>query len=132
MTVPNWHWLKRERRAFCAMLAETGDPGAAARSVGYGISEAYRMRDAIPEFAGEWQRALMIAWELVETRVLSGLLGSTKEDANKPAKLIDSRMALAVLQRREAPRAVRGATIDAGRVSALRDEIRALARRPEQ
>lgn len=132
MTVPNWHWLKRERRAFCAKLAETGDPGLAARSVGHDIGEAYRMRDAIPQFAGEWQRALAIAWELVETRVLSGLLASAKDEADKPVKLIDSRMALAVLQRREAPRAVRGATVDGARVSALRDEIRALARRPEQ
>lgn len=129
MTVPGWHWLQRDRVAFCAKLAETGDPVQAAAAVGRSISEAYRMREAIPAFAGAWQRALEIAWDLVETRVLSGLLAQAGADSDKPVKLIDSRMALAVLQKRDAPRTVRGAPVDGGRVSALRDEIRALAMR---
>jgi hypothetical protein len=44
-------------------------------------------------------------------------------------RLLDSRMALAVLQRRDTARTVRGPRADGGRVSALRDEIRALATR---
>lgn len=128
MTMAKWRWLQRDRRMFVEMLAETGDPAIAAHAIGRNISEAYQLRDSAPEFAADWQRAVAIAWERVELRVLAGLLATDKKDDDKPAKLIDSRMALAMLQRREGPK-VRGgpAILDGGRVMQLRGEIRALA-----
>ncbi len=129
MPIAKWRWLQRDRRIFVDVLAETGDPALAAVAVGRSISEAYQLRDSVAEFAAEWQRALGIAWERVEMRVLAGLLAAGGKDDDKPTKLIDSRMALAVLQRREAPKMVRGGSgrTDSGPVTRLRDEIKALA-----
>lgn len=125
MTIAKWQWLARERRAFCAHLAEHGDPAAAARAIGKNLTDAYRQRDSMPGFAGEWQAALAVAWEQVETRVLAGLLAPAGDGGK--AGLIDSRVALAVLARREAPKTVRGPLVDEAKVARFRDEIRALA-----
>lgn len=134
MTNPSWQWLHRDRRAFLANLAKTGDPAAAAELVGRSLPEAYRLREEVAGFAAGWARALEIAWDQVETRVLAGLLaGPPKATAAKssdvPATLIDSRVALAVLQRREPAKSVRAVAprVDSARVAALRNEIRALA-----
>jgi hypothetical protein len=129
MTIAKWCWLQRDRRTFVEMLAETGDPALAAHAVGRDVADAFHMRDKVPEFAAAWQRALGIAWERVEMRVLAGLLATGKAADDKPGRLIDSRMALAMLQRREAPKSARGGTapVDGPQVMQLRDEIRALA-----
>ena len=140
MTMPNWQWQLRHRRAFISCLAETGDPAAAAAAVGRPTDQAYRLRHTDMAFAAEWERAIAIAWEQVEARVLVGLLKAaavTAEDTT--GKLIDHRMALALLQRRDAPqRAGAGAGAGSGGraaarrpdalgVERLRAEIRALA-----
>jgi hypothetical protein len=142
MTMPNWQWQLRHRRAFISCLAETGDPAAAAAAVRRPIDQAYRLRDTDMAFAAEWEQAIAIAWEQVEARVLVGLLKAAAATAQEPAgKLIDHRMALALLQRRDAPqRAGAGAGSAAGAggkaaarrpdtlgVERLRAEIRALA-----
>lgn len=127
MTNPKWHWLQRERRAFCEVLATTGDPVTAAKAVGHELTDAYRQREEVPGFEAQWQKALATAWDSVETLVLANLLVQAKADAEKPVRLIDSRMALAVLQRREVTKVVRGPRVNAGRVAQMRDEIRALA-----
>ena len=131
MTAPKWQWLVRDRKAFCDVLAETGDPVAAAASVGRRVADAYRMRDVIPDFAQAWERALAVAWELVESRVLAALLKVAEPELDEKAvRLIDSRMALAVYRRRELPKAARRHSGDTPQVLQLREEIRALARRP--
>lgn len=44
--------------AFCAVLAETCNVGKACRAVGMGRSTAYDWRDADPEFAAAWDKAM--------------------------------------------------------------------------
>jgi hypothetical protein len=129
MTLAKWCWLERDRRTFVEILAETGDPAVASHAVGRTIVEAFRLRDNATEFAAAWQRALGIAWERVEMRLLAGLLAGDGATDDKPGKLIDSRMALAMLQRREAAKAVHSAAapLDDAQVMRLRSEIRALA-----
>ncbi|GGD98715.1 hypothetical protein GCM10011529_00980 [Polymorphobacter glacialis] len=130
MTKPRWQWLQRDRRAFCEVLARTGDPVTAAAAVGHDLGDAYRQRETVPGFEADWQKALSVAWDNVETMVLANLLAQARADAEKPVRLIDSRMALAVLQRREGVKVTRGSRPDVrpdmGRVAAMRDEIRAL------
>jgi hypothetical protein len=92
----------------------------------------YRHRDADPRFAAEWQSALGYAWEQVETRVLAALLAQLDraEDSTSGSRggLIDSRLALAILNGRERPVTRQGArSIDSASVARLRAEIRALA-----
>lgn len=119
-------WLVSERRNFVAELAETGSTAAAAGKVGRSLAAAYRERERVPEFAEAWQRAIAVAWELVETRVLAGLL-TTLAGADA-GKLIEGRMGVAIMQRRErTPVAKVPAPVDERRVTALRAEIGRLA-----
>lgn len=130
MTKPRWMWLERERRKFCELLAASGDPVVAAAAVERSVSEAYGMRVAVPEFAAAWDQAIGIAWDLVDSRVLAGLLRTAPMDDKSAAKastLIDSRVALAVMRRREGPKAVRRVVGDSLKVAAVREEIRRLA-----
>jgi hypothetical protein len=118
-------WPARDRQRFIATLTETGNPAAAAASIGETLADAYRMRERWPQLADEWQQALGIAWEQVEMRVLATLLAGE-------AGSIDARVALEMLKRRPAPApappAPRGVTtIDAGSLARVRNEIRALA-----
>ncbi len=141
MTAPKWLWTQRDRQVFVGRVSATGDVALAAAAINRTPDEAYRMREAVPGFAMAWDRAIAIAWDQVETRVLAGLLARTEvaEPQDKDGKappvsnpkakpgLIDSRLALAVLQRRPTARQVRGPVIDSARVAKLREEIRALA-----
>lgn len=119
MTEPKWLWTARDQRLFLEALAESGDPAAAATKAGQSLETAHRMRDRSPEFDAGWHRALGIAWEQVEMRLLAKLLKSD-------AETIDTKVALAMLQRRAG--AGRGLmAVDPMRVTALRNEIRARA-----
>jgi hypothetical protein len=131
MRVANSNWCRRDRRRFLACLAATGDPWLAAQDVGRTLAAALELRGADAEFAQGWAQAVDIAWELVETRVLMRLLAS-EDGVPASARLLDSKLALAVLQRR----ALVGAAVADGRspvaddeVARVRAEIRALARR---
>lgn len=119
MTVSGCRWLVRDRRRFIEVLTETGNPAMAAAEINMTLDAVYTARERSPEFAREWRRALGIAWEQVEMRVLSSLL----DDGGK----VDARTALAMLKRRPAALAAAPVTIDAAVVAQVREKIRALA-----
>lgn len=109
-------WRVRDREKFIRMLTETGNPATAAAAIGQTLAGAYAMRDRSPALADEWRRALGIAWEQVEMRMLAMLLEGD----------IDPKVALEMLKRRPPP-ARATVTIDAATVARVRNEIRALA-----
>lgn len=126
MTLARSVWLRREHREFVETLATTGDPARAAATIGRSLEAAYRRRETCPELAADWQRAMAMAWEQVEARVLAGLLTACGEEG---VKLLESRVALAFVQRRGAPagRAAEKRRADPRKVSALRAELLRLA-----
>ena len=121
MQYRNWQWRAKDRRQFIAVLTETGNPAAAAAAIGQTLAAAYQMRDRWPELAQDWRRALGIAWEQVEMRVLATLLDGD----------IDPKVALEMLKRRApapAPKPLpTTVTIDAARIARVRSDIKALA-----
>ena len=128
MTVAKLKWCRRDRRRFLACLAVTGDPVLAAQGIGQSLESAFALRAADKGFAEGWARAVDIAWELVETKVLARLLAS-EEALPASARLLDSKLALAILQRRAlTPGAVADTTpVTDEAVARVRAEIRALA-----
>ena len=90
-------WRAEERRRFVDVLVETGNPAVAAAAIGQSLASAYAMRDRSAAFAGQWQRALGVAWEQVENRVLANLLDGA-------AAGIDAKVALEMLKRRPVAR----------------------------
>lgn len=112
-------WRATDRQQFLSHLTKTGNPSLAATAVGRTLAEAYDMRDRCPALANGWRRALGIAWEQVEMRLLATLLDGDGE--------IDPKVALEMLKRRAPVPARRGVTLDAIKVARVRDEIRALA-----
>lgn len=121
-------WCRRDRRRFLACLAVTGDPVLAAQGVNQSLESAFALRAADKGFAEGWARAVDIAWELVETKVLARLLAS-EEGLPASARLLDSKLALAILQRRALTPGVAEdkAPVTDEAVARLRAEIRALA-----
>jgi hypothetical protein len=115
-----WHWRVKDRELFITVLTETGNPGVAAAAIGQTLAAAYRMRDRWPALAEEWQRALAIAWEQVEMRMLSTLLDGEATEIN-------ARVALEMLKRRKAPVERPLLTISAATIDRVRSDIRALA-----
>ncbi len=113
------HWLVKDRKRFIATLAETGNPATAAQAIGQTLAAAYDMRERWPLLADEWRRALGVAWEQVEMRLLATLLEGEAED-------IDAKVALEMLKRRPMAMARPLVTIDAAKMARARDQIRAL------
>ena len=120
MDYRNWHWRVRDRQLFIATLTETGNPAVAAAAIGQTLAAAYAMRDRWPALAEDWRRALGIAWEQVEMRLLATLLDGD-------ASVIDAKVALEMLKRRPAAPVRAMVTIDAAKIARVRSEIRALA-----
>ena len=120
MQYRNWHWRVKDRQLFITVLTETGNPATAAAAIGQTLAAAYQMRERWPLLADEWRRALGIAWEQVEMRVLSTLLDGDAGD-------IDPKVALEMLKRRPQAPVRAMVTIDAAKVARVRSEIRALA-----
>ncbi len=112
------------RKAFLDRLAESGSPKLAAASIGLTLREAYQLKAADGQFARCWEQAVAMAWEQVEAAVLEQLLAP--EPGEKPGRLFDSRLVLAVMQRRQPPVQQHGTLIEARGVERLRAEIRAL------
>ena len=123
---------RTDRMAFVELLARHGDPAVAADHLGLPLFVLFRHRDADPAFAAEWLAAVNYAWERVESRVLAALLDSDAESGSavgKGAGQIDTRLALAIVNRRDKPVTHTGgarATDGAG-AARLRAELRALA-----
>jgi hypothetical protein len=120
MDYRNWHWRVKDRQLFITVLTETGNPAAAAAAIGQTLAAAYKMRDRWPALAEEWQRALAIAWEQVEMRMLSTLLDGQATEIN-------ARVALEMLKRRKPPAERPMITITAATIDRVRNDIRALA-----
>ena len=124
---------RARRLQFLDALARSGDPAAAAAALSLSLVEAIRMRDEDALFANQWQAAMAIAWERVEHRLLADLLADGPGDEARVKAARDSKLALAILSRRE-PVVTRGSGIgpaarpvDSAHVAALRAELRALA-----
>ena len=125
---------RRARLAFLDQLCRTGDPALAADALGLSLTQLFRMRETDAEFAAQWQAALGFAWERVEHRVLATLLAEVEAAGDgadgrsgKRSGLLDSRLVLAILSRRDAAVRVTGRPVDAPHVARLRAELRALA-----
>ncbi|MBU6165059.1 MAG: hypothetical protein KGQ52_02880 [Alphaproteobacteria bacterium] len=122
---------RAKRLVFLDALARSGDPAVAARGLGISVFDAYRVRDADAEFAAQWQDAITIAWERVENRLLSELLSEADAGEGKTSNLRDSKLALAILARRDAGTTRAGGSagrpVDGAHVARLRAELRALA-----
>ena len=130
---------RKDRQAFLELLARHGDPAVAADQLGLPLFVLFRHRDADPAFAAEWLAAVNYAWERVESRVLAALLSDTDAEtgdkagdraARKPAAgIIDTRLALAIVARRDKPVTHKGAARphDGAAAARLRAELRALA-----
>jgi hypothetical protein len=124
---------RKDRMAFLELLARRGDPAVAADELGLPLLVLFRHRDADPAFAAEWTVAVGYAWERVESRVLAALLAHVADTPDPKAKgvagLIDSRLALAIVNRRDKPGTqVAGRAIDGASVARLRAELQALAK----
>lgn len=120
---------KKDRMLFLEQLARHGDPAIVADQMGLPLLVLFRHRDADPAFAAEWQAAVNYAWERVESRVLAFLLGQFGNDEAKRAWPIDTRLALAILTRRDRP-VVHGGAVrpaEGASVERMRAELRALA-----
>jgi hypothetical protein len=120
MQYSNRQWSVTDRNKFITVLTETGNPATAAAAIDKTLAAVYAMRDRSPLLADAWRRALGIAWEQVEMRMLSTLLDGD-------AGTIDPKVALEMLKRRPAAPARQLLTIDAARIAKVRSEIKALA-----
>jgi hypothetical protein len=128
---------RKDRMAFLELLARLGDPAVAADQLGLPLFVLFRHRDADPAFAAEWLAAVNYAWERVESRVLAALLSDTDAEAgDRPVRktavgssMIDTRLALAIVARRDKPVTHKGAArpYDGAGAARLRAELRALA-----
>jgi hypothetical protein len=133
---------RKDRLAFLELLARHGDPAVAADQMGLPLFVLFRHRDTDPTFAAEWLAAVNYAWERVESRVLAALLSDAAEaeagDGKRPAKAvgsgvgqIDTRLALAIVNRRDKPVTHTGSARGSARVAdgtaaaRLRAELRA-------
>lgn len=131
---------RKDRMAFLELLARHGDPAVAADELGLPLFMLFRHRDADPAFAAEWLAAVGYAWERVESRVLAALLSNCADDEQGDGKRkatalgsgagqIDTRLALAIVNRRDKPVTHTGGSrvADGAAAARLRAELRALA-----
>ena len=111
---------RKARLDFLDALTRCGDPAVAAAEMDLSLVRLFRLRAEDADFAAQWHAAIGYAWERVEHRVLADLL--------KPGGGIDSKVALAVIARRDQGAAkVKGRSVDSAAVARLRAELRALA-----
>ncbi|GGI92369.1 hypothetical protein GCM10007973_30730 [Polymorphobacter multimanifer] len=127
-------WRLVDRRRFLAALAEHGDALKGVQAIGRPLQEAYDLRAADKSFAGSWTRAVAMAWDRVEARLLERLLATPEPDAKDApglARLLDTKLVMALVQQRLEPvrtsgRAARVQRPANAEVTRLRAEIRAL------
>jgi hypothetical protein len=115
---------RKNRAAFLELLARHGDPAVAADALDLPLLVLLRHRDADPAFAADWLAAVNYAWELLESRVLAGLIAQSSTDGNT----MDTRLALAIVGRRDKPvQSWQARPVDGAAVARLRAELRRLA-----
>jgi hypothetical protein len=85
-------WTKAKREAFLVELAASCNIVRAAALVGMGQSGAYRLRKREPDFAAQWQAALEIGYERLETALVRRALEAVGETAGEfPVEALDER-----------------------------------------
>lgn len=79
-------WTASKRRRFMTALAETCNVTEAARMARKSVSSAYSRKRADPGFAREWQQALTVGYDELETLLLrEALFGSEQEEVTLDA-----------------------------------------------
>ncbi|PQM28324.1 hypothetical protein CVO77_07470 [Sphingopyxis lindanitolerans] len=81
-------WTRAKREAFLVELAASCNIVRAAALVGMGQSGAYRLRKREPDFAAQWQAALEIGYERLETALVRRALETVGEF---PVEALDER-----------------------------------------
>ena len=81
-------WTRAKREAFLVELAASCNIVRAAALVGMGQSGAYRLRKREPDFAAQWQAALEIGYERLETALARRALETVGEF---PIEALDER-----------------------------------------
>lgn len=85
-------WTKAKREAFLVELAASCNIVRAAALVGMGQSGAYRLRKREPAFAAQWQAALEIGYERLETALVRRALEAVGETVGEfPVEALDQR-----------------------------------------
>ncbi|MGV7122257.1 hypothetical protein [Sphingopyxis sp. 550A] len=85
-------WTKAKREAFLVELAASCNIVRAAALVGMGQSGAYRLRKREPDFAAQWQAALEIGYERLETALVRRALEAVGETVGEfPVEALDER-----------------------------------------
>ena len=67
-------WNQGMKRDFLDHLAATCDVKASARSIGVGVSSVYVLRRRDERFAAEWQQALALGYQMLETQLVGHVL----------------------------------------------------------
>ena len=85
-------WTKARRAAFLAELAASCNVVRAHEAAGMASSGVYRLRQRDPEFAAQWQAALEIGYERLETALVRRALEAVGETAGEfPVEALDER-----------------------------------------
>ncbi|WP_374526631.1 hypothetical protein [Sphingopyxis sp.] len=85
-------WTKAKRETFLVELAASCNIVRAAALAGMGQSGAYRLRKREPDFAAQWQAALEIGYERLETALVRRALEAVGETAGEfPVEALDER-----------------------------------------
>ncbi|WP_044333837.1 hypothetical protein, partial [Sphingomonas hengshuiensis] len=96
------HWTAEMRDAFFDTLAATCNVSEAARAAGVASQAVYIQRRRDPGFAVEWDKALKLGYQMLETQLVAhALAGKGQDDALERAGLppIDTLLAQSVLER---------------------------------
>lgn len=121
-------WTKARRAAFLAELAQSCNVGRALVVAGMSGSTAYQLRRRDPEFAAQWQAALEIGYERLETALLRRALeaaGAVEiDDAAEPVEKMTVEQAIGFLNKHRA-------SIQLGHAKARRSQAREVATQQE-
>lgn len=74
-------WTKDMREGFLDHLAATCNVRQSAAVIGVGRASVYRLRRRDPDFAGEWNDALALGYQMLETLVLGHVLAGKQDSA---------------------------------------------------
>lgn len=121
-------WTKTRRTAFLAELAQSCNIGRALAAAGMSGSTAYQLRRRDPEFAAQWQAALEIGYERLETALLRRALEAAGaieiEDAAEPVEKMTVEQAIGFLNKHRT-------SIQLGHAKGRRPQAREIATQPE-
>jgi hypothetical protein len=92
-------WSAKLKRGFLDHLASTCDVKASAMAIGVDPSSVYHLRRKDAAFAADWDAALKLGYQMVETRLIGFVLsgGESEAEPDLPGKRFDWEQALRVL-----------------------------------